>query len=166
MKKDKTKDMIRSILPSKARHRARFMKAMLHRQSRHSVRQDLHVENFGGDLHRTPRLGWVVWERRSADKLNHFIRWCAAITKGMSTGDALSYVRSILPDSLIGDHAYGHWEAHRNPNFFRHAFWSIPKPRSEQSFIDSTTFRLHRALMVDPTLHARLNAEIKRRTPE
>ena len=165
MKKDKIKDMIRSILPSKARRRARFEKAMLNREVRHSVRHDLRVENLDADLRRQPYLGWVVWERRGADKLNHFMRWCEAITEGMSTEDALSYVRSILPDSLIGDHAYGHWEAHRKPNPYR---WHIGRTyeRSEQSFVDSTTFRLRRALKVDPALHARLNAEIKAQTPE
>src|SRR5262249_48728894 len=112
MKKDKIKQMIRGILPSKARRRARFAKAMLNRKARRKVRHDLHVENPKANLRRKPRLGWVVWERRGADKLNHFMRWCEAITEGMSTEDALSYVRSILPDSLIGDHAYGHWRDH------------------------------------------------------
>ena len=165
MKRNKIKDMIRSILPSKARRRARLTKATLNRNVRRAVRHDLNVENFDADLRRKPYFRSMLWERRGADKLNHFMRWCEAITAGMSAEDALSYVRSLLPDSLIGDHAYGHWEAHRKPNRYR--TWPyVSHKRREQSFIDSTTFRLRRALMVDPSLHARLNAEIKARTPE
>ena len=165
MRSNKIKDMIRSILPSKARRSARIEKAMLNREVRRSVRQDLHVENLDVDLRREPHFQFMVWDRRGADKLNHFMRWCEAITKGMSTEDALSYVRAILPDSLIGDHAYGHWKCHRQPNAVRNPDYR-PYEQREQSFIDSTTFRLRRALMVDPSLHARLNVEIKARTPE
>src|SRR5262245_58895342 len=149
MKKDKIKDMIRSILPSKARRRARFTKAMLNRTARRTVRHDLHAENLDADLRRKPHFTWMVWERRGADKLNHFMRWCEAITAGMSDDDALGYVKSILPDSLIGRHAYGHWEAHRKPRPYP-ALPFVPYARREQSFIDSTTFRLRRALKVDP----------------
>ncbi len=167
MKKDKIKDMIRSILPSKARRRARFTKAMLNRMTRHAVRRDLHVENPDADLRRKPYFGVMLRDRRGADKLNHFMRWCSAVTEGMSDQDALSHVKSILPDSLIGQHAYGHWEAHRKPRPYRVFVSShVPYEKQEQSFIDSTTFRLRRALKVDPSLHGRLNAEIKARTPE
>ncbi len=165
MNKDKTRDMIRSILPSKARRGPRFFKAMLKRHTRHAVRIDLHVENLDADLNRAPYVGWVVRSRRDADKLNHFMRWCREITAGMSMQEALDCVRTLLPDNLIGDHAYGHWERYRK---------HLDQPRRRyrtheqkvQSYVDSMTFRLRRALMVDPALHGRLNEEIKRRTPE
>ena len=157
--------MIRSILPSTRRRYARWAKAEANRRTRHAVRVDLHVENPKADLNRAAYLSSVVWQRRGGDKLHHFMRWCEAITEGMTTQDALDYVRALLPDSLIGNHAYGHWEAHRKPYVNR---WPVYRSyeRQMQSFIDSTTFRLRRALMVDPSLHARLNAEIKARTPE
>jgi len=163
MRKDKLRDMIRSILPSMARRYARRAKAGRKRNARRSVRDDLRNENFETDLNREAYLSDVVRNRRGADKLNHFMRWCEAITEGMSTQEALDHVRAILPDSLIGDHAYGHWESFRKyrdePRPWL-AGWISPA-RREQSFLDSTTFRLRRALAVDPTLHARLNAEIK-----
>jgi hypothetical protein len=95
-------------------------------------------------------------------QLNHFIRWCEQITAGMTTDDALDYVRAILPRTLVGDHAYGHWESHRRPWFSR---FSFPRTQTAQSFIDSTTFRLRRALSIDPELHARINRSIKDRKP-
>lgn len=169
MRKDKLRDMIRSILPSMARRYARRAKAGRKRNIRRSVRNDLWNENFEVDLHREAYLADVVRDRRGADKLNHFMRWCSAITEGMSTQEALDHVRAILPDSVIGDHAYGHWETFRKYRDKPRPWlvgWISPA-RREQSFLDSTTFRLRRALAVDPTLHARLNAEIKsRKVPE
>ena len=41
-------------------------------------------------------VGLFVGWRRDGDKLNHFMRWCEAITKGMTTAEALAHVRSIL----------------------------------------------------------------------
>jgi hypothetical protein len=106
-----------------------------------------------------------VRRRRDGDKLNHFMRWCGAITDGLSKEEALSFVRSILPRNLIGDHAYGHWETHvgLNRQFFGGRFG--PKVQTQQSFIDSARCRLRRTLEIDPDLQRRLNREIKRRRP-
>jgi hypothetical protein len=168
MRSNKVKDMIRSILPSKSRKGARADKALRKRGHRHGVRQDLvrpDVEESKIDVHRDAFLSDVVWDRRSADKLNHFMRWCKAKTKGMDTEEALDYVRGLLPSSLIGDHAYGHWEAVRKPRPW--SSWTPRYPEREiQSFVDSTTFRLKRALGIAPDLHHALNAEIKRRKME
>src|SRR4029079_4523954 len=69
----------------------------------------------------------------------------------------------LLPANLIGDHALGHWEQEVGRRRYpRLSYWERNE-RTSQSFVDSTTFRLRRALMVDPTLHARLNAAIKER---
>ena len=165
MRTNKTKDMIRSVLPSTARKGARHAKANRKRRVRRHVRQDLHREDFEpkADLKLDARLSDVVWDRRGADKLNHFMRWCEAKTKGVDTDDALGYVRSILPSSLIGDHAYGHWKAHRMRHQFRFRY---EPPQSLQSYIDSTTCRLKRALDVAPDLHHALNASIKREKVE
>lgn len=166
MRSNKIKDMIRSVLPSTNRKGARRSKTAKKRYVRRGVRQDLHKEDFEeskADFNRDVQLYWVVWERRSADKLNHFMRWCKAKTKGMDTEEALGYVRGILPSSLIGDHAYGHWKTELRPRFV----WHYVEPeRQLQSFVDSTTFRLKRALAIAPDLHQALNAEIKRRKLE
>lgn len=162
----KLKDMIRSILPSKNREAARAAKAQTNRDHRRGIRADLRTEdaeetrsNFRRRASQAVNVGW----RRAGDKLNHFMRWCEAITEGMSRGEALDYIRAILPSSLIGDHAYGHWEGDSRRGRYV-SYWTRGERRA-QSFIDSTTFRLRRALAVDPSLHARLNGEIKRRKP-
>lgn len=165
---EKLRDMIRSILPSKNREAARAAKAITNRAHRRGVRIDVRHEDTDetpADLERDASHAGTVARRRGGDKLNHFMRWCEAITAGMNTQEALSYVRALLPDTLIGNHAYGHWELHRT------YFWPLGKrvggrergSRRVQSFVDSTTFRLRRAIDGDPTLHGRLNAEIKQR---
>jgi len=167
MRSDKVKDMIRSVLPSTYRRYARAAKADRKRQLRRGVRGDLRNEDFDetkADFHRDARVSDVVWHRRLGDKINHFMRWCRARTEGMDTDDALSYVRSILPSNLIGDHAYGHWEDIRKPRYRRP--WPDEPAQSRQSYIDSTTFRLKRALGVAPDLHHALNASIKREKVE
>jgi hypothetical protein len=90
------------------------------------------------------------------------MRWGDAITRGMSTDDALSHVRPLLPKNLIGEHAYGHWEQHRKPSPY-HRYHYIPYSRRLESWIDSTRFHLRRALTEDPSLHGYLNAMIKSR---
>ena len=169
MRSDKIKDMIRSVLPSTDRKGARRAKTNRKRRVRRAVRKDLRCEDFDdskANFMRTARISGVVRDRRGADKLNHFMRWCKARTKGMDTDDALGYVRSILPSSLIGDHAYGHWEARRKPRPYSRWYRPVDPAQSLQSFVDSTTFRLERALSVAPDLHHALNAAIKRRKLE
>jgi hypothetical protein len=164
MRNDKLKDMIRSILPSKNREAARLAKALESRRTRRGVRADVRLDNPKADLNRDADQSENVSWRRGGDKLNHFMRWCEAITDGMTLQESLDYVRSILPRNLIGDHAYGHWEDYRRYRG-RYASYSEQGQRRLQSFIDSAVFRLRRALIVDPTLHGRLNAEIKTRKP-
>ena len=116
MRRDKIKDMVRSILPSKARRTARELKRLKSRQVRRTVRQELHAddpETTSADWNREADQSAIVWRRRGADKLNHFMLWGDAITNGMPANEALSFVRALLPKNLIGRHAYGHWKQHR-----------------------------------------------------
>lgn len=156
--------MIRSILPSTARVRARWQKAYVNREVRRSIREDLRSQNEQRDLARDTDLSGIVAWRRGSDKLNHFLRWCHEITKGMTVDDAIGHVRGILPSSLVGQHALDHWIRERRPRMYSSRYYSASR-QSWQSFVDSTTFRLKRALIIDPTLHARLNATIKSRKP-
>jgi len=163
---EKLRTMVRSILPSRYRTGPRSFKAIVKRAHRRGVRLDVRVEDHeetAADFLRDVSVAWIVSWRRGGDKLNHFMRWCEAITEGMSTEEALGYVRSILPKSLIGEHAYGHWEAHRGDRFGTFVERTKPAARRQQSYHDSATFRLRRALRADPELHGRLNAEIKAR---
>jgi hypothetical protein len=164
MKRDKIKDMIRSILPSLWRGAA-HAKAIRKRAVRHGVRIDVRrddVDELPVDLFREADVSGVVRGRRGADKLNHFMRWCEAITAGMSYEEKLSTIKALLPKNLIGEHAFGHWEQHckwlRNPRP-RYRTWE----QRLRSCYDSLRFRLRRALTDDPTLLGRLNAAIKAR---
>jgi hypothetical protein len=163
---EKLRDMIRSILPSKHREVARQAKTHLKRVVRRGVRGDLrHVdfETTEADLFRDANQSYNVMWRRGSDKLNHFMRWCHALTKGMTREDALAYVRRILPDSLIGDHAYSHWEWERGLRYGREwpKFVHRDPARVRQSCIDSTRVRLERILRNDPESLGELNARIK-----
>jgi hypothetical protein len=115
--------MARSILPSRWRG-AGEDKARVNRALRRSVRQDLRralrdelPEKV--DLRREDRGGLrqVVWRRRSADKLNHFIRWARARTEHLPVESRLAKMRGVLPEGLIGEHALLHltWDDHFQP---------------------------------------------------
>jgi hypothetical protein len=171
MRSNKTKDMIRSILPSKNRQAARKAKAGTSREHRRTMRDALgheDPETTKHDFHRPADQKINVGWRRDGDKLNHFMRWCDAITRDMTKEEALGFVRAILPSSLIGDHAYGHWKRYVQYRRGRRKRMRYPEieRRRMQSFHDSLTFRLRRALLIEPDLHARLNADIKARKEE
>jgi hypothetical protein len=161
MKHDKLRDMVRSILPSTRRQRAREEKAIARRSARRVARHELRIADFEtADLDRDADQAGNVSQRRSADKLNHFMRWADALTEGMSAYEALQHIRAILPKNLIGDHAYSHWEQHIKARE-RRVYPSGEAIR--QSWIDRWRFKLRRALSEDPMLHGELNAEIKSR---
>ena len=170
MKNDKLRDMVRSILPSRYRGSMREMKAQRKRAHRRTVRADVRHEDFeetAADLLRDVRVRDIVQWRRDGDKLNHFLRWCERRTAGMARTEALSAVRAILPAGLIGDHAYSHWEQHLKREDRVYVSYHDQQQRTAQGRHDSAVFRLKRALSVDPSLHGRLNAEIKEvTTPE
>jgi hypothetical protein len=164
----KLRTMIRSILPSRQRIYPHWAKAERKRKHRRAVRSELRCHDFeetAADLLRDVRVSDIVRDRRSADKLNHFMRWCEAITDGLSRQEALDAVRGILPSSLIGDHAFGHWEAYLKYSRRVRIPAREKRRRLAQSFHDSLAFRLHRELREDPSFHARLNAAIKAAMP-
>jgi len=138
-------------------------KAIRKRAVRHGVRIDARrddVDETPIDLFRDADVSGTVRGRRGADKLNHFMRWCEAITSGMSHEEKLSTINALLPKNLIGEHAYGHWEQHCKYSRLRRYRTAAQR---EQSCYDSLRFRLRRALTDDPTLLGRLNAAIKAR---
>ncbi|HYC91205.1 MAG TPA: hypothetical protein VEO54_18440 [Thermoanaerobaculia bacterium] len=153
--------MIRSILPSRHRQTARLLKAIRKRAHRRVIREAVHRDAELEELLRDVKVGDIVDQRRGGDKLNHFIRWCEKKTAGMARTEALAAVRALLPGTLIGDHAYFHWEIHLDYHRREAVPFRERQRREAQSEHDSAVFRLHRALRVDPSLHGRLNAEIK-----
>lgn len=129
----KTKTMVRSILPSRARKTAKKRKDGLHRQNRHVIDTNLrnlrgvssdviedfenddHDYEYYGEPHRVNWGGWgdIVYDRRGADHLNHFERWIHAKTKHMRPEDRYRYVKSTL-NGALGTHAMSHlyWLKH------------------------------------------------------
>lgn len=164
---EKLLDMVRSILPSRARTYARLAKAHENRSVRRSVRMTVEHEDLDTTkrdvLRESDHSDTVSW-RRSADKLGHFMRWCERITRGMTEEQALAYVRRIVPANLIGDHAYAHWELHRKWSGGRRGISrKESKRRAFQSEYDRLRCHLRRAMEREPDLQGRLNAEIKSR---
>ena len=98
----KLRTMIRSILPSRARGTT-FAKTIENRYVRRKVRLALRTGDEKADPRRNSYHSDTVRWRRGADKLNHFMRWCEELTKGMTKQEALDYVRTLLPRNLIGD---------------------------------------------------------------
>lgn len=122
---EKTKQMVRSILPSRWRGAARA-KSRVRRAERRAVRMALRGACSDAvpdavDLRRDDRveIGFVVDRRRSADKLNHFIRWARARTEHLPIESRLSAMRALLPKGLIGEHALFHlaWDDHFQPEY-------------------------------------------------
>jgi hypothetical protein len=161
---NKLRDMIRSILPSKNREAARKAKRSANRRVRRAVRGDLRRVDFEttpADLRRDADHAETVLWRRAGDKLSHFMRWCRAITRGMTTEEALGYVRGILPHTIVGDHAYDHWEWERRPRYGLLPYIRRYPDRMWQSYYDSARVRLDRILRNDPASLGELNARIK-----
>jgi len=157
---EKLLDMIRSILPSRSRCTARRSKAAENRVVRRCVRGELRSGRHR-DLHRKANHYYTVQDRRRADKLNHFMRWCEQLTEGLSVREALDFVRAILPHNLIGDHAYLHWKLHVTIETGHFTGGREKRRRRIQSETDSMRCRLRRVLAEAPHVLGELNATIK-----
>ncbi len=124
---EKRLQMMRSLLPSKARKGARDARKTVHRQNRNNIKQKIchykgkasdvmaDYEEDGYDLEYFVDMhnnGWdsVVEDRRNADKIAPYIRWATAITQDIPQEDRYDYMRSITPNNLIGRHALSHIE--------------------------------------------------------
>jgi hypothetical protein len=130
---EKRLQMARSILPSRARKRARDEKRAKNQRVRHGVKQDLRRcmfdEDFAdeADLFREPSWSYYVRERQEADKLAHFEKWAIEITKDIAAVDGRrAYIRALLPPGLIGWHAMSHLDSYDEfqPNPF--AYGRVP----------------------------------------
>lgn len=165
--KEKHFQMARSILPSKARKRAKNDKDALHRQNRR--RASAHYVCYKGyasdvtDIWEDDRFDhsyWVephcnsydsiVWERRANDKLAHFENWAYQITKYLPPGDRLTKIRALLPEGVIGLHALSHLrflEPPREQLYYRY------RGRSYEE--EMIPYRLHRDTLPPAPLTAR-----------
>ena len=116
---EKVRQMARSLLPSTNRKAMRKARAGIHRAARREVQQDLDEWLRYADMEREmpPLATWEaetiqrqVTRRRVFDKVNPFIRWATARTRDMPWDARLGYVRGILPQGVIGEHALDHLE--------------------------------------------------------
>jgi hypothetical protein len=159
---EKARQMARSILPSCMRKEARRRKKLIH--SRERLHARLALRNLDEDYetdedlgwHDRSHRGWLIEERREADKLNHFEKWAEEVTKDLPHEDRLSYIKKVLPDGLIGDHALFHvkWKDHFDPDrvsnrYGRRYTYKAPvdrKPLKDMLYEIVTTPDGHRAL--------------------
>jgi hypothetical protein len=135
---EKVKDMIKSILPSTYSKQAFFAKRLERRRVRHLVNANLRTCDQEGytdkNLQLKPYQRRNVVSRRNGDKLNPFLNWASRLTAGMDDRDALSYISKFLPPSVIGDHAYSHWESEVKYGG-RHRKASFSKRRKNEVFL-------------------------------
>lgn len=131
MKKDKTKDIIESVLPAtrKAAHRAKENKAAIKRRSRRIINERVRgindIEDYmdeASDLEFYPNaeLNYAREERRLSDNLGALLRWgkyrINHELKNMSDDDRYFWFKSVLPDCLQGRHALDHIQTSLLPN--------------------------------------------------
>lgn len=114
-RRNKTRDMARSILPCRNRKAARQGKARVARRGRRRAKQALRSGEDGAleqvDRERRIHSSWEVLWRRGGDKVNHFCRWGRARTKHLPPEERVSALRSQLgAKGLIVDHALEHFQ--------------------------------------------------------
>lgn len=174
----KSRDMARSILPSRARSSTAHL-TLTRRANRRAIGQKLSYIRRGdradqedwdarSDLRAYPdvEIAMIVRWRRAADKLNHFERWAVEVTKPLPVEDRLGHMRAMLPGGLIGDHAMSHLRRlpELNPdesNFysFRFARW-----RAQNDGRQAEARRRIRSLVtmiLEAGGHGALNAALK-----
>lgn len=131
----KRRDIIRGLLPSKARKMARHLKSHSNRKARHRANQAIRMWEDESDLvmglHQADQtlkrdIRLAVRERREADKLRPFLRWAKAHTCEFEEEDEHSKyykIKSLLNGAkdIISYHALGHFsdKASLNPFYGR-----------------------------------------------
>lgn len=130
----KARDMARSVLPSKARKRARDERAEIHGRERAHERRLLRAmlrcsdpDDFECDLGFAARhrgdISGMVYDRRTADKLGPLLHWAERLIESdpvlsvATPAERAAHFGKIMPSGLIGDHAIAHldWVLHGHP---------------------------------------------------
>jgi len=154
---EKRREMARSILPSTRRKSARYELREVKQRNRHQIRQALRKvlrdEEFEADddvdlfYYPDEKISYIVSERRAADKLGHFEKWAVEITKDIEDPSTrLSYMRSILPKGLIGEHALTHLRVYEEfrTDEFRYGFRLRPALTPEEKKAEEKAVRERR----------------------
>jgi hypothetical protein len=111
---EKVTDMIRSVLPSTARHGVRATRRQIHRRVRRTMKIRLRAGDHEVVVDIRGALDEMVWDRRAADKEAPLVRWALhhvrtdPALRDASTAERLDHFRQLLPDSTIGRHALSH----------------------------------------------------------
>lgn len=112
---EKTRQMVRSLLPSTMRKAARQMKKVAKKRAKivnrrlvkkMLINQDEYEETLFEDSRNDIR--YVVRNRRDADKVGPFVSWVVKKTKDIPQENRKSFVRGLVPPNTIGDHALTH----------------------------------------------------------
>lgn len=120
----KTRNMIRSVLPSTARKGAREDLRLARKRGRTGMRSNLRKyrgsaalaeeiyadDNTNFEFYPYEDIKYAMWDRRSADKLGPLQRWAAVKVRDIRPEDRRSWMLARLPNSTIGRHAMSHVE--------------------------------------------------------
>ncbi len=173
--KDKAIEMARSLLPSTRGKGAKDSKNIIKRTARHNIREELHMvaidpdyyDDCSTDFNAYPEheLREVVYDRRGGDKTHPFERWAEAITKGVEQDSRLTFVKSLVPEGVIGDHAISHlkWKDHFASQAKKELEANIRQYRLErgkknsQKLTHEEEVSLLRKIVEDGLLHRELN---------
>ena len=174
----KSRDMARSILPSRARSTTAHL-ALARRANRHAISQKLSYIRRGdtagqedwderSDLRAYPdtEIAMIVRWRRGADKLSHFERWAVQVTKALPVEDRLGHMRAMLPGGLIGEHAMSHLRRlpelnpdHLNAYALRFARWREQNDKRHAE--ERTRMRSLVTMILEAGAHGVLNSALK-----
>lgn len=175
----KKRDMARSILPStkrngqedrrrvhkSARTHERALMGFAEDEWRDGEADDLTPPDFAGvERKRAHDTKDMVDMRRYKDKVGPFSRWAERVTKNIPQENRLSYLRSLVPDTLIGEHAVSHveWKDHfRDPAESANNHRHYPSPKEREKAERDLFVEQVRACLSKCEEHARLNRALK-----
>lgn len=168
----KKRDMARSILPSTKKN-GQDDRRRVHKRARTQERalmgcawddEDADPDFDTVEHTRTYEVRDMVEMRRYKDKAGPFMRWAERVTKDIPQENRLSYLRTLVPDSLIGEHAVSHveWKDHfRDPSDPANNYRHYPSIKEREKAERDRLVRQVRACLLEQGEHARLNRALK-----
>lgn len=169
---NKKRDMARSILPSTKKggqkdRRRIHKRARTHERALMGDCESEESDFCSVEKSRNLETRNFREERRFKDKVGPFSRWAERSTLSIPQENRLSYLKSIVPDSLIGEHAVSHveWKDHfENPvvREVREARYSNNSKHYNKTGEREQLARFIQELLQEPEGHALINARLKK----
>lgn len=136
---EKRRDMSRSLLPSSRRKGAKYDLNSIRRNARREARQALRKGDWDDEVvteFPTHRIRYAAFDRRDGDNVAAIMRWAPKVAAHHRIEDRMSYVRSLMPDSIIGWHAMTHirYAEGMDTQRFDNWVWSSSRRRPEATF--------------------------------